>query len=56
MKLVEASKPTATRAVEALIEVGILREIIGRRRDRSFAYQGYLDRLRTETDYDEGAL
>jgi Fic family protein len=50
MKLVEASKPTAARAVEVLIEAGILREITGRRRDRSFAYQGYLDRLRTETD------
>ncbi len=50
MKLVEASKPTATRAVEALVEARILQEITGRRRDRSFAYQSYLDRLRTETD------
>ena len=50
MKLVDTSKPTATRAVEALIEARVLQEITGRRRDRSFAYQGYLDRLRTETD------
>lgn len=50
MKLVDTSKPTATRAVEALIEARVLQEMTGRRRDRSFAYQGYLDRLRTETD------
>lgn len=50
MKLVEASKPTATRAIEVLVEAGILVEITGRRRDRSFAYQGYLDRLRAGTE------
>jgi hypothetical protein len=50
MKLVEAGKPTATRAVEILVAAGILAEITGRRRDRSFGYQGYLDRLRTGTD------
>ncbi len=50
MKLVDTTKPTATRAVEALIEAQVLQEITGRRRDRSFAYKSYLDRLRTETD------
>jgi Fic family protein len=50
IKLVQASKPTATRAVEVLIDAGILAEVTGRRRDRSFAYQAYLDRLRVGTD------
>ena len=50
MKLVEASKPTAGRAIEILVEAGILVESTGRRRDRSFAYQAYLDRLRAGTE------
>jgi Fic family protein len=50
MKLVEASKPTAIRAIGILEEVGVLAEITGRRRDRSFAYQAYLDLLRVGTD------
>jgi len=50
MKLVEASKPTATRAIGILDEAGILVETTGRRRDRSFAYQAYLDGLRVGTE------
>jgi Fic family protein len=50
MKLIKASKPTATRAIEALIAAGVLVEITGRRRDRSFAYQAYVDRLRIGTE------
>ena len=46
MNLVDVSKPTATRAI------GILAETTGRRRDRSFAYKAYLDRLRVGTDLD----
>ena len=34
----------------ALMRVGILVETTGRRRDRSFAYSAYLDRLRVGTD------
>jgi Fic family protein len=52
MKLIGASKPTATRAVGALIEVGILIETTGKKRDRSFAYRAYLERLRTGTELD----
>jgi Fic family protein len=44
------SKPTAGRAVEALERAGVLVETTGRKRDRSWAYQGYLDRLRVGTD------
>ena len=52
MNLVDVSKPTATRAIGILVEVGILAETTGRRRDRSFAYKAYLDRLRVGTDPD----
>lgn len=50
MKLIGASKPTATRAIETLIAVEILVETTGRKRDRSFAYQAYIDRLRIGTE------
>ena len=53
MKLVDASKPTATRAIGILQEAGILAETTGRRRDRCFAYQAYLDQLRVGTDLEE---
>jgi Fic family protein len=52
IKLVAASKPTATRAIETLVDAGVLVETTGKKRDRSFAYKGYLDRLRTGTDLD----
>lgn len=39
MKLIDASKPTATRAIAALAEVGVLVETTGKKRDRSFAYR-----------------
>lgn len=44
------SKPTAGRAVETLEQAGILVEITGKRRNRSWAYRAYLDRLRVGTD------
>lgn len=50
MKLIDTSKPTATRAIETLIAAGILVETTGKRRDRSFAYQTYVDRLRIGTE------
>ncbi len=50
MKLVETTKPTAGRAVELLGTAGVLVETTGRKRDRSFVYQGYLDRLRVGTE------
>jgi Fic family protein len=36
---------TAARLIEALVELGIVREITGRKRQRVFAYQAYLDIL-----------
>jgi len=54
MKLIETSKPTATRAIETLAAAGILVETTGKKRDRSFAYQAYIDRLRIGTELERG--
>jgi Fic family protein len=50
VKLLETTKPTATKAVAGLVKAGILVETTGRRRDRSYSYQAYLNRLRAGTD------
>jgi Fic family protein len=50
MKLVETTKPTAGRAVELLVAAGVLVETTGKKRDRSFVYRAYLDRLRVGTE------
>jgi hypothetical protein len=50
IKKLDVSKPTAGRAVEALEKAGALFEITGKKRDRSWAYQSYLDRLRVGSD------
>jgi hypothetical protein len=50
MTLIETSKPAATRAVETLVAAGILVETTDKKRDRSFAYQTYVDRLRIGTE------
>lgn len=50
VKLLESTKPTAAKAVAALVAAGILVETTGRRRDRSYGYQGYLNRLRSGTE------
>jgi Fic family protein len=50
MKLLETSKPTAARAIGTLEAAGMLIETTGKKRDRWYAYQRYLDRLRVGTD------
>ena len=50
MKIVDATKPTTTRAIEILSDLGILVETTGRKRDRSFAYRAYLERLQAGTE------
>jgi Fic family protein len=55
MKLVETTKPTASRAVEALVKASVLVEATGKKRDRVYTYQGYIDRLRVGTELDSGA-
>ncbi len=52
MKMIDASKPTAARAIDVLLEIGILVETTGKKRDRHFAYRAYMDLLRTGTDLD----
>ena len=48
------SKPTANRAIDALSRAGVLVETTGKKRDRIYAYQAYLDRLRAGTELGEG--
>jgi Putative restriction endonuclease len=45
-----ASFPTATKGMDALLSLGIARELTGQRRNRVFAYQRYLDILNEGTD------
>ncbi|MBK9387401.1 MAG: Fic family protein [Planctomycetes bacterium] len=52
MSLIETSKPTAGKAIDALVRAGVLTETTGKRRDRSWAYGSYLDRLKVGTDLD----
>jgi Fic family protein len=50
MTPIDASQPTATRAVEVLTAAGILVESTGRKRDRSFTYNAYVDCLSEGTE------
>ncbi len=50
IKQLGISKPTAGRAIEALEKAGVLVETTGKKRDRSWAYQRYLDNLRVGTE------
>jgi Fic family protein len=49
-ELLEITKPTATKAVNTLVDARILTETTGRRRDRTYSYAAYLDRLRVGTE------
>lgn len=50
MALLGTSRPTATKAITGLVDAGVLVETSGRKRDRTFGYAGYLERLRVGTD------
>jgi len=50
MKLIETTKPTAIRAIDLLVATGVLVESTGRKRDRSYEYRTYLDRLKVGTE------
>ncbi|MBN1567401.1 MAG: Fic family protein [Acidobacteria bacterium] len=50
VKLLKTTKPTAIKAVSGLIEAGILVETTGRRRDRVYCYEAYLNLLRAGTE------
>jgi Fic family protein len=44
------SAPTVGKALEALVSIGLAREITGRRRSRVFAYEQYMALLNPETE------
>ncbi len=48
IELLQTSKPTAMKAIEALQTAGVLHEITGKRRDRVYAYTAYLEQLSTD--------
>jgi Fic family protein len=50
VELLGTTKPTAAKAISALVEVGVLVETTGRRRDRLFGYEAYLNRLAKGTE------
>jgi Fic family protein len=53
VKLLDTTKPTASKAIKALVDVGVLVESTGKRRDRAYNYAAYLDLLRTGTELEE---
>ena len=50
VRLLDTSKPTAAKAVSVLERLDILKETTGRRRDRTYGYSAYMERLRAGTD------
>ena len=50
MHLLATTRPTANKAIHALLDVGILKETTGKKRDREFAYSAYLNLLKTGTE------
>lgn len=50
VKICDTTKPTAAKAIGSLCDAGILEEITGRSRDRTYAYRQYLDLLREGTE------
>lgn len=49
MEQLDTTRPTVTKAVAALVEAGVLEEMSGKKRDRSFGYARYLDLLKVGT-------
>ncbi len=50
INLVDTTKPTAGKAIDLLVHAGVLAETTGKKRDRSFVYHQYLERLRVGTE------
>lgn len=50
VKMFSTTKPTASKAIAILQKMGILGERSGRKRDRTFGYVAYLDKLRVGTE------
>ncbi|MCU0726885.1 MAG: Fic family protein [Planctomycetes bacterium] len=56
VELLGTTKPTANKAVSALVNAGVLVETTGRRRDRAFGYAAYLDRLRAGMEVPDSGM
>ena len=50
MDLLSTTRPTANKAIHALLDVEILKETTGKKRDREFGYIAYLDLLKVGTE------
>lgn len=50
IRLLDTTKPTAGKAIDALRRAGILRETTGKQRDRVYAYEAYLKVLTEDTE------
>ena len=44
-QLLDTSFPTASAAVNQLVDLGIVKEMTGQKKNRSYSYQGYVDQL-----------
>ena len=44
------SQPTVSASLQRMIDLGVVREVTGRRRDRLFAYGPYVDLLSEGTE------
>lgn len=42
MQLLDITKPTAGRAIDAMVQTGVLHESTGKKRDRTYIYREYL--------------
>ena len=49
MELLDTTKPTAGKAIDALCKASVLKETTGRQRDRVYAYEAYLKVLAEDT-------
>jgi len=50
VELLQTTRPTATKAIQTLVDAGVLTESSGKKRDRTFVYATYLDVLKTGTE------
>ena len=49
-ELLATTRPTVNKAIRALLEAGIVREMTGKKRDRAYGYVEYLDLLKAGTE------
>lgn len=54
VKLLDTTKPTAIKAITVLEKLGILVERSGRKRDKTFGYAAYLEKLKSGTELERG--